>query len=75
MIIAAAVVVLLVLAGLAVGRADHPRQLLRHRARRHGLDHARDPGLDTGHPLQEPYLLGCLNDRNELSQISYGQKP
>lgn len=23
--------------------------------------------------LQEPYQLGCLNDRNELSQISYGQ--
>jgi protein phosphatase len=23
--------------------------------------------------LQQPYLLGCLNDRNELSQISDGQ--
>jgi protein phosphatase len=24
-------------------------------------------------PLQEPYLLGCLNRAGELSQISYGQ--
>jgi len=23
--------------------------------------------------LQQPYLLGCLNDRGELSQVSYGQ--
>ena len=30
-------------------------------------------GSILGYPLQEPYLLGCLNDRNELSQISYGQ--
>ncbi len=26
-----------------------------------------------GVPLQEPYLLGCINDFGELSQISYGQ--
>ncbi|KZS65767.1 serine/threonine protein phosphatase [Mycobacterium kansasii] len=26
-----------------------------------------------GMPLHEPYLLGCLNARNDLSQISYGQ--
>jgi len=24
--------------------------------------------------LQQPYLLGCLNDRGELSQVSYGQE-
>lgn len=30
-------------------------------------------GSFLGVRLQEPYLLGCLNDRGELSQISYGQ--
>lgn len=30
-------------------------------------------GSILGVPLQEPYLLGCINDRGELSQISYGQ--
>ena len=30
-------------------------------------------GVDSGNLTQTPYLLGCLNDRNELSQISYGQ--
>lgn len=30
-------------------------------------------GSFLGIRLQEPYQLGCLNDRNELSQISYGQ--
>lgn len=73
MIIAAAVIVLLVLAGLAVGR-----QIIRSNyyvsayngtvAIMRGID-----GSILGYPLQEPYLLGCLNDRNELSQISYGQ--
>ena len=44
------------LAGLAVGRSDHPQQLLRRRARRHGVDHARRAGLaSSGMPLQEPY--------------------
>ncbi|MCX2929242.1 protein phosphatase 2C domain-containing protein [Mycobacterium sp. CVI_P3] len=73
MIIAAAVVLLLVLAGLAVGRAiirsnyyvsayDSTVAIMR------GVE-----GSILGVPLQEPYLLGCLNDRNELSQISYGQ--
>ena len=31
------------------------------------------PGSFLGVALQEPFQLGCLNDRNELSQISYGQ--
>ena len=31
------------------------------------------PGSILGVPLQRPFLLGCLNDRNELSQISPGQ--
>lgn len=30
-------------------------------------------GTLLGIPLQEPYLVGCLNARNELSLISYGQ--
>lgn len=73
MFIAAAVVMLLVLAGLAVGR-----QIIRSNyyvsaydgtvAIMRGIE-----GSILGYPLQEPYLLGCLNDRNELSQISYGQ--
>lgn len=30
-------------------------------------------GTLLGIPLQQPYLVGCLNTRNELSLISYGQ--
>ncbi|MEB4209252.1 PP2C family protein-serine/threonine phosphatase [Mycobacterium sp. 94-17] len=30
-------------------------------------------GTLLGVPLQQPYLVGCLNARNELSLISYGQ--
>ncbi|WP_406813355.1 PP2C family protein-serine/threonine phosphatase [Mycobacterium sp. M23085] len=30
-------------------------------------------GTLLGIPLQEPYLVGCVNTRNELSLISYGQ--
>ncbi|GAY13984.1 PP2C family serine/threonine-protein phosphatase [Mycobacterium sp. shizuoka-1] len=73
MIIAVAVVLLLALAGLAVGR-----QIIRSNyyvsaydgtvAIMRGIE-----GSILGYPLQEPYLLGCLNDRNELSQISYDQ--
>ncbi|MGE2835439.1 PP2C family protein-serine/threonine phosphatase [Mycobacterium sp. SMC-4] len=71
--IAAAVIVLVVLAGLAVGREiirnnyyvtehDGTVSILR------GVQ-----GSFLGYPLQEPYLLGCLNSRNELSLISAGQ--
>lgn len=71
--IAAAVIVLVVLAGLAVGREiirnnyyvtehDGTVSILR------GVQ-----GSFLGYPLQEPYLLGCLNARNELSLISAGQ--
>jgi len=31
-------------------------------------------GSVLGIRLQQPYLLGCINDRGELSQISYGQE-
>ena len=30
-------------------------------------------GSFLGIPLQQPYQLGCLNERNELSTVSYGQ--
>lgn len=30
-------------------------------------------GSILGYPLHKPYLVGCLNARDELSQISYGQ--
>jgi len=70
MIIAAALVVLVVLAGLAIGREivrsnyyvtqhDNTVSIMR------GVQ-----GSFLGVDLQEPYLLGCLNARNELSLIS-----
>ncbi len=73
MLIAAVLVLLLALAGLAVGRQiihnsyyvsahDGTVSIMR------GVE-----GSLLGLPLQQPYLLGCLNDRNELSQISYDQ--
>ena len=73
MLIAAAVLVLVVLAGLAVGREivrnnyyvtqyDGTVSIMR------GVQ-----GSFLGYQLQEPYLLGCLNDRNDLSLISAGQ--
>jgi protein phosphatase len=72
-IIAAALLVLVVFAGLAVGR-----EIIR--SNYYVTENAGTvsimrgiQGSILGYPLQEPYLLGCLNDRNELSQISYGQ--
>lgn len=73
MFIAAAVVALLALAGIGVGyrmirnyyyvsATDGTVAILR------GVQ-----GSILGVPFQEPYLLGCINDRGELSQISYGQ--
>lgn len=73
MVIIAALVVLVVIAGLLVGRGvirsnyyvsahDDTVAIMR------GIQ-----GSILGISLQTPYLLGCLNDRNELSQISYGQ--
>ena len=73
MFFAAALIGLLVLAGLAVGREiirnnyyvtahDGTVSIMR------GIS-----GSILGIRMQNPYLLGCLNDRNELSQISYGQ--
>ncbi len=70
MLIAAAVLILVVLAGLAVGREivrsnyyvtqhDGTVSIMR------GVQ-----GSFLGYQLQEPYLLGCLNERNDLSLIS-----
>ena len=73
MLIAAAVLVLVVLAGLAVGweivrnnyyvtQHDGTVSIMR------GVQ-----GSFLGVQLQEPYLLGCLNERNDLSLISAAQ--
>jgi serine/threonine protein phosphatase PrpC len=72
-IIAAVLLVLLVLASLAIGRvmvrsnyyvSEHDGTVAIMR----GVQ-----GSILGYPLQEPYLFGCLNGRNELSLISSGQ--
>ncbi len=72
-IVAAALVVLVVMAGIGlgykiirsyyyVGAHDGLVAIMR------GV-----PGSFLGIRLQAPYQLGCLNERNELSQISFGQ--
>ena len=72
-LIAAAVILLLVLAGLAVGR-DVIRSNYYVSAHDGTVAIMRGiQGSILGVRLQEPYLLGCLNDHNELSQISIGQ--
>ncbi|UXA13637.1 protein phosphatase 2C domain-containing protein [Mycobacterium sp. SMC-8] len=73
MFIAAAVLILVVLAGLAVAR-----EIVRNNyyvsenagtvSIMRGVQ-----GSFLGYSLQEPYLLGCLNARNELSLISADQ--
>lgn len=73
MFLAAALVALLALAGIGIGyrmirnyyylsAADETVAIMR------GIQ-----GSILAVRLQEPYLLGCINDRGELSQISYGQ--
>jgi protein phosphatase len=72
-LLAAAAVLLLALAGIGlgyniirgnyyVGAHDDQVSIMR------GIQ-----GSFLGVPLQQPYQLGCINDRGELSQISYGQ--
>jgi len=73
MIIAATLLVLVVLAGLAIGReiVRNNYYVTAHEGTvsiMRGVD-----GSLLGYSLQEPYLLGCLNARNELSLISAGQ--
>lgn len=74
MILAAALVTLLALAGLGIGSkiirsyyyvsADGDTVAIMR-----GIQ-----GSILGVRLQKPYLLGCVNERGELSQISYGQQ-
>ncbi|BBX75642.1 protein phosphatase 2C domain-containing protein [Mycobacterium shinjukuense] len=68
-----ALAALLVIAGLFIGRA-----IIRNNyyvAEYHGkVSIMRGiQGSLLGMSLHEPYLLGCLNARNELTQVSYGQ--
>ena len=72
-LIAAALIALLALAGVGVGysviRSNYYVSAYRDNvAIMRGV-----PSSILGVPLQRPFLLGCLNDRNELSQISPGQ--
>ena len=73
MFIVVTLVVLLVLAGLAIGRA-----IIRSNyyvAEYNGMVSIMRgiQGSLLGMSLHEPYLIGCLNARNELSLISYSQ--
>lgn len=72
-VIAAILLALVVLAGIGMGY-----RIIRgyYYVGAYGADVAIMRGMQgsfLGIRLQEPYQLGCLNDRNELSQISYGQ--
>jgi protein phosphatase len=73
MFFVAALAVLLVLAGLTVGwwviqRNYYVAEYNGRVAIVRGIQ-----GTLLGVPLQRPYLVGCLNTRNELSLVSYGQ--
>ena len=73
MVIAAVLVVLVVLAGLAIGR-EIVRNNYYVSAHEGTVSIMRGvQGSFLGVALQEPFLLGCLNARNELSLISPGQ--
>ncbi|BBZ11441.1 PP2C family serine/threonine-protein phosphatase [Mycobacterium branderi] len=73
MAIGVALVVLLILSGLAVGRTVI-RSNYYVAAYNGNVSIMRGiQGSILGFRLHEPYLVGCLNGRNELSQISYGQ--
>jgi protein phosphatase len=72
--IAAALVTLLALAGIGIGY-----KIVRnyYYVSAYGDTVAIMRGIQgsiLGVSLQQPYLLGCVNDRGELSQISYGQE-
>src|SRR5579875_1461147 len=66
-------VVLLVLSGLAIGQTVI-RSNYYVAAYNGDVSIMRGvQGTILGYPLHKPYLVGCLNSHNELSQISYGQ--
>jgi serine/threonine protein phosphatase PrpC len=73
MAIGIALVALLVLAGLAIGRT-----LIRSNYYVSGYNETVSimrgvQGSIFGIPLHQPYLAACLNSENQVSQISYGQ--
>jgi protein phosphatase len=73
MFLAVALAVLLVFAGLTVGwwviqRNYYVAEYSGKISIVRGIQ-----GTLLGVPLQQPYLVGCLNTRNELSLVSYGQ--
>jgi serine/threonine protein phosphatase PrpC len=73
MLIVVALAVLLVFAGLTVGwwviqRNYYVAEYNGRVSIVRGIQ-----GTLVGVPLQQPYLVGCLSTRNELSLISYGQ--
>lgn len=73
MAVVAALAVLLVIAGLTVGwwviqRNYYVAEYNGRVSIVRGIQ-----GTLLGVPLQRPYLVGCLNARNELSLVSYGQ--
>ena len=71
--IAAALVALLALAGIGIGyRIIRDYYYVSAEAETVAIMRGVQ-GSILGVSLQEPYLLGCINDRGELSQISYGQ--
>jgi PPM family protein phosphatase len=72
-IIAAVLLIVLVVAGLVVGR-----MIIRNNyfVAAHGNTVSIMRGVQgslLGYPLQEPYLVGCLNARNELSLMGVGE--
>jgi protein phosphatase len=72
--IAAALVILLALAGVGIGYKLISNY---YYVSAYGDSVAIMRGLQgsvLGVRLQQPYLLGCVNDRGELSQVSYGQE-
>lgn len=73
MMMAAVLILLAALAGLGIGRAV-VRNNYYVTAHEGVVSIMRGvQGSILGVAMAEPYLLGCLNGRNELSQISYGQ--
>ena len=74
MVLAAALVALLALAGLGIG-SKIIRSYYYVSADGDTVSIMRGiQGSILGVRLQKPYLLGCVNERGELSQISYGQQ-
>jgi serine/threonine protein phosphatase PrpC len=75
MFIAAVLLVLVALAGLAIGR-EIVRSNYYVTAHDGTVTIMRGvPGSILGFPLQEPYRLGCLTARNGLTLINPGQQP